>query len=1176
MKSKFTFLALLLIFIHEISAQVCQDPIYICSNSLTESFTLYNDRIAVPMITDGNTCVKGAYGDPICGGANFNNQTWIIAKVLNPTNDSLFLKFNTSNGEKITISIFGTYSGISSNMCNYIGALPNFCKFRETNSGIYIPNIFENCIFYICVLNESNLPGIVELWSDDAQLQFFHFNPNNNSNCTRPTAKITTDNILVRKEEAYIWTPSVSFTGQAPFYYKLLNGNYEFSASDNSDVMPQQIYSLESFDIRLGTVRNSCGSGTVDSRVLNYLVYDKDTSLVSCFPFDGNFDDYRSGLKMLRQSGTFGLDRENNSNAALELNGVSDYLKYPARDLKGENYVISLWVKPQTNTGSTQCIFGIGTDPIRQNQLWFKDSGNGNYIFQFDYYGRSGRYDVARIPATPDTWVHLIIQKTPNDIIIKDNFGHSNGTSVNSSDVPFIGNNAYLWIGSNATNSNFFKGSIDQFKYFSGGLPSNILDSLSLNKTCDLILCNTRPVVTLPGFVRITPGTNTIYTEIKINSKLNDKYRIQSGDGIPGYHSNAYTNTFNFYVYKKENNLNFPMHISNGCGTAILKDTMVFVEEPFLEFCLDFNGNATDFFGHNTPNVNLGPFTQDRNNNEGKALKLNENSKIFMDQIHLNHLSKDNYAVTFWFKPDTNLTIGQDYIVYEYFSGSFDKVLIRKNSSRSYSLIVKKFSEGNSKTIELGSINNRWTHFAIIFQAGNTYLVGNLRVFINSEEKLNINVTGNDATSYNQGFNIGAYYSYQGKTVKGSIDNFKIFSGGLTRAQVLNLYTYNNECNDLICDKILNLDFAISKKEYFYGEPIYFTTKLINNGNYRYNLFFNQFDKGWMEAGLRIKNYNINEIFQQHTGENYFIAKKIQNPCGVSNDAVKLDFIIKPRLLNCLNFDENSWAIDFQNNIKEIQNIGNTTDRFGSTNKAIEISQDSKLAFKFPTNSFKDNSFSFWLNFPQNAADSFQVLFAGNATNNYQLKIKKTNNQFYLRAERNSNTLEAGNYKTGTSQLPVNPQMWHHIVAVFEAKGLKLYINGQNTLNVIEPDNYQKNINVLSLDTLNINIGSDLSFNKKMTGYFDDFKIFEGGLNEYEVNYLHQSYACNYNYCPESLTIKSPVDFQDKFFGGKFIRINNTINANTILNSNHTVLFEPGVFINSGTTVTAEIKNCQY
>jgi hypothetical protein len=92
------------------------------------NFTNYDNTISLPAVVKGNTCVRGKASNAICSRVNLENQTWILEKAINPTSDSLYLKYSHSGGQNISISIFGTYPNISTEMCSYLENFQNTCK----------------------------------------------------------------------------------------------------------------------------------------------------------------------------------------------------------------------------------------------------------------------------------------------------------------------------------------------------------------------------------------------------------------------------------------------------------------------------------------------------------------------------------------------------------------------------------------------------------------------------------------------------------------------------------------------------------------------------------------------------------------------------------------------------------------------------------------------------------------------------------------------------------------------------------------------------------------------------------------------------------------------------------------------------------------------------------------
>lgn len=1165
------FIFSLILSFFKLQGQTCSQYTYLCSNNSMSNFTKYDNIISFPAVINGNTCVRGTPSNAICGPVNLENQTWILAKVINPSSDSLYLKYSHSGGQNISISIFGTYPNISTEMCSYLENFPNTCKEHTNNSGIFIPNVYPNAYFYICVLNQSNALGDITLFAENTNIEFYHFTPTTDPNCQKPTMKITDEDVLIREEEKYLWRANAKFTGEPPFYYTFLNGHHELTATTKEELIPNYYYSDKSFDIRMGTVRNACGYGTIDPTLMNYLVYDKDTSLVACIPFNNDFENKRNGLKFRYTSGNFTSDRNGEANAAVEFDGQKQYLKYPGRDLKGENYVISLWIKPSPSTQSIQTIFSIGGDLLRQNQLRLNQISNGNYRFEYDYYSRNGTYNLVVIPAQINTWIHITILKTANKLIIKDNLGHSNDITFDNFDVPLIGTKSFLWFASNPQQTNYFKGAIDHFKYFSGGLPENILQDLPHDAGCELKLCEEIPIVTLPGYRIVPAGSSLTMINIKIDSKPNDIYKVQKGDHLPGYWKNTFTNSFDFYFFGLKNEYKLPKTISNNCGTAVYIDTLAIVENSVLKYCFNFNGHATEFTNQYIINSNTSTFGPDRFYETNKAISYTDQSKI---RVISPRIEQNNYSVAFWFKPSFDMIVGENYQIYEYNFGVMDKLNIKKNSDNGYTLSFEKYGPTNSKTFNLPNISNTWTHFAIVYQAGNTYATGNLRIYINNEEKLNILMNGIDSYVNGSSFVIGSYFNANIKSFNGYLDDFKIYDGGLGKDQISLLFDQNSECFALICNDSLKLKLELENKVIEYGNPLNLKTSLLNAGPAHVSWHQNDF----VQANFSIDKKNavvpITGIYHLKTGENTLKYFNISNHCYQNTDSLTIKAYLKPKLIECLNFDSPVLAPNSPETNLSIQNLITTTDRNEMVSKAIYFSSTSALNLNIPLTHLYDNSFSFWIKIPASAPNTMPLIFMGNQNSNYQIKLQKEFGHYKLIGERNSTISSLIPYKSAATNAEITPNSWYHIAVTFEASGLTLYINGQQKVKIDEQRNYFYNLNVLNSGNLSLRIGSNLDNTQKMEAYFDDFKLFEGGLNEFEVKQQMLTTGCGFEICPKSISIPELISTKSKYFGGNLLKSNAKVNTNSIFFSEHQILLEPGFQTSNNSVFKAEIKNC--
>jgi hypothetical protein len=1126
--------------------------------------------MTIPLVENGNSCVRGSKNSPGCAPQNEANQSWIILKITEPTVDKLNLIYYVSNNQNVSISIYGTYSSIPTNLCEQLESFPNFCKSNKNYSSIEIPNIFNNSYVFICIVNESNSPGFISLWAENANLDFFHFTPIKNPDCEKPTLKLIDDDVLIRKEEVYLWRARAKITGTPPFYYTFPHGNYEFTANSNDETIPNYFYSTNSFELKLGTVRNACGYGTMDPRTVKYLVYDKDTSQITCLPFDNNFIDEQNGSKFLYTSGQFGDDHENNPNKAIGFNGTDEYLKFPGRDLKGENFVMSLWVKPSSNTNDSQTILSLGGDMLRQNQLRFRKFGENQYRYEFELYTRNGERYLAIIPAEIDKWVHLTLVKTATLILIKDNNGRSNDYTFSGFDVPLLGNNSMLWFACDAQKNNKFRGRINNFKYFTGGLPNAYLQNLPNQNDCFFKLCEEIPVVTLPGFINLVPGSNTAYINIKVESKPDDTYKIQSNGGFPGYLSNTYTSNFDFTLFKKDNSYPLFNKISNKCGNGIFKDTLVITENPVLKYCFNFNKTSTDILGGSVISRNITTYVENRENQSEKAVKFISNSSVGITTYP--DINQSNYSIAFWFKPGENYILDQNYQLYEFFYGAYDKLFIKKSIDSKYILTFQKFNSNNNFIITLPDISNQWSHIVFSYQTGNNTSQGEVKIFINGIEVKKQTINSIDPTSNSSYFYIG--YPNNHSSFQGYFDDFKIYKGGLTYNQAFKLYSQNTECFAGTCENEANLSLQIITPVFNYGESLKYEGRLSRFGPVEYSMQINDFSP----TKELPQNKNFEEINQNYglfkSGENTLKINGIKNSCLVRSDTLLYSFYIKPKVVNCLPFNSANWNTNTNTETFETENLTLTSDRKGSPAKALAFQSNSKLLVS--SNAFKglNHSISLWINVKANSPDSFQVYFAGNATNNFQVKLKKLNGKYSIVGIRNGSFLKYENYKRVVSAAEINTETWSHIAVSFENSGMAIYLNGNLLTQRLDPVSSYTFVGILNLDKLNYRIGSDINNTQKMLADIDDFKFFDGGLNVHEAKYLSNSIDCDFNYCPKNTIITNGIAANGVYFGGESIKATNTVNQRTAYFSDQTIVLEPGFNTQNEAIFRAEIKNC--
>lgn len=188
-------------------------------------------------------------------------------------------------------------------------------------------------------------------------------------------------------------------------------------------------------------------------------------------------------------------------------------MEYSGRDLIGENYLISIWVKPEQISGTSQTILNLGSEhnsaqklELIQNEFVFTCKLRGNRIYQ------------TRIPSHNNVWQKLWISKDSSKVTIGSNYNHEESITQNDFEVPDYGINSKLFIGKNLLGTNFFTGSIDHFRYLSGSFNNSKIHELANQESCTVSFCDTIPKANLPGFRIDNPGVSEVYENVLFES----------------------------------------------------------------------------------------------------------------------------------------------------------------------------------------------------------------------------------------------------------------------------------------------------------------------------------------------------------------------------------------------------------------------------------------------------------------------------------------------------------------------------------------------------------------------------------------------------------------------------------------------------------------------------------
>ncbi|MBL0326872.1 MAG: hypothetical protein IPP61_17175 [Cytophagaceae bacterium] len=1162
----------MVLIVCEAVSQICPNPKYFCSNlNVNSDFVTYNSNFSTPTVINDNTFGTGGpnvnWG---CITGGIQNETWLLVKVenLDPVGGELWI--GTNNHVNINGSIWGPFSTTYFDACQAMFSGPIQCTDTQQELRLQLKNAFSGAYYLVGIRNESNLPDTyyINTMGGETSTTIKHFVPQV-QNCELPTAEFVTDNFMIREEERQEFIPKIKFTGTPPFYFTIEDGVYEYTADNNLYDWRHFVHYSESFSIDLATVRNTCGTGKVIKNNIDYLVYSRDRRLVSCIPFDNSLDDQQSGQEFSNARFQYTEDRIGKVNNAIHLNGIDDYLEYSGRDLIGENYLISIWVKPEQISGTSQTILNLGSEhnsaqklELIQNEFVFTCKLRGNRIYQ------------TRIPSHNNVWQKLWISKDSSKVTIGSNYNHEESITQNDFEVPDYGINSKLFIGKNLLGTNFFTGSIDHFRYLSGSFNNSKIHELANQESCTVSFCDTIPKANLPGFRIDNPGVSEVYENVLFESFWLDRLVYQIGSQIPKitlawtqninpnqpYSGSNYSQyTFHMLNNEKYESIN---HLSGQCGSGFLADTMDFFTSPVQIRCYNFNDNTNDYFSNSTTSVGISYL----NDGLGKSVSLNTNSTV---STIIKDGNPRNYSVSFRFKTSNLMVVNQKYEFFDFVtSGNFeDRLFLEKLNGNNYRIVFQKLQENYNFDFIVNNLDNSWHQLVLIFNSGNLFSVGNLKIYL--DNKLFIDTKINFIFAYNIEFPfyIGKKTGSERNSFIGLLDDFKIFSGAINDTIVNRLFSSITECQYRICENLPGVvlpplgEYIVDQ-----GDMLKYSLKFSGRGPFDFKYNINGIEQINDYARLLNSIIPTQRTMPYKSGENYMVLNRIKNHCGLVelNDTIK--FYVKPKLAECLPFNNQIIQPNYKGS--NSTSVFLDSDRFGNFENAAKFSELSRYEFYDSTLKPTSINFSTWIK-----AENFDkiVLFRmGNILNYYSIYLLKTQSGLKIVANKNGEYFLNSTLRTFSSNSTLIPGQWYFISVQFLSNGYDIYIN-QNLDNSIrhQGGQYPSFYNY----PLTYSIGSKYDNLNSFVGLMDNIKIISGIPNPQEISSLYLSNSCIFNFCPNSRVIPKTITSNSYYQALNPIETDANINAKTIIYSGKSILLKNG-FEAKGTTFTAQIASC--
>lgn len=207
--------------------------------------------------------------------------------------------------------------------------------------------------------------------------------------------------------------------------------------------------------------------------------------LVGYYPFNGNANDLSvNGNNLTVNGATLTTDRFENTNSAYYFNGVANnLLATNTKGLNNTNYTYSFWMyneeSPASNGLSSLLELGSG--------------GSYGQLFNLtnNYYNTTGwatgsnykSYHSGVLPLT-NTWYHVLVTRDNNTLVTYVNNVPLSIVPTNENAYYASSNNLYVGARSGLTPGQFFKGKIDDLRFYDRVLNQEEIAALFTENSC--------------------------------------------------------------------------------------------------------------------------------------------------------------------------------------------------------------------------------------------------------------------------------------------------------------------------------------------------------------------------------------------------------------------------------------------------------------------------------------------------------------------------------------------------------------------------------------------------------------------------------------------------------------------------------------------------------------------
>ena len=520
-------------------------------------------------------------------------------------------------------------------------------------------------------------------------------------------------------------------------------------------------------------------TGTCTATATTNVVVNPPAVLVAHYPFCGNANDVTNNANNGTVNGaTLTTDHFGNANSAYSFDGINNYITVPnstALQFGTGDFTVNYWLKTASNLQGI-LLSKTQNDGVQGISNYINYPSNGVVYSRYDFGEENHLW--TSDPLNNNIWHMVTNTRQGNNIKIYID-GVLKVTKTTSS-IKNINNSNHLVFGANnSINGEWFNGSIDNIKFYSGILTNaEILAEFNSTEGCESGTCI--PVISANS--PLCEGGN-----LNLQSSTAASYLWEGPNGFVSTDQNpslANITVLGSGIYT--------LTVTNGSGCTGTATTEITVYDNSVctgligHYKLD--GNANDASGNNlNGNIN-GTLTTstDRFGNTSGAMHFDGNLSNFIEVADNPLLRPSNVTVASWFRT-ADVNSFQNIISKVYGSCVGSSWLLDINQGSILSATSTDECNGYTLLSHSPISSNQWIHVAQVIDTD----LDLIKLYVNGLLVNSLAFTGSifydgNPILFGKDIDNGSPFI----TLNGDLDDVRIYGSAFTDQQVLDLYNF--------------------------------------------------------------------------------------------------------------------------------------------------------------------------------------------------------------------------------------------------------------------------------------------------------------------------------------------------------------------------------------------------